>query len=126
MVGEIETGRIKFRAQNISFGEFIEIVVKRFTPYADGRMLSLNYSVESNQEICIDKKLLIHALDNLLSNAFKYSTNKKAPLLSAFIQNEQIVFTVMDFGIGIPQQELNNLFQSFYRASNVSNIWERE
>lgn len=122
MVGEIETGKAKFNMQSVGFSEFVDSVVKRFIPYTDGRILKLHYAVDNNFEINIDKKLLKHALDNLLSNAFKYSPNKEAPQLSAFIQANQLVFTVQDYGIGIPQNELTHLFQSFYRASNVSNI----
>jgi signal transduction histidine kinase len=42
--------------------------------------------------------------------------------LSIFKKDDNLIFSIQDFGIGIPADEVNNLFHSFYRASNVSNI----
>ena len=57
-----------------------------------------------------------------LNNAFKYSSGKNSPILSVFKKEGNIIFSVQDFGMGIPADEINSLFQSFYRASNVTNI----
>lgn len=70
----------------------------------------------------IDTSLMRHAINNLVSNAFKYSPMAEAPELSIYIENKELHFAVRDHGIGIPQHELDNLFNSFYRASNVGNI----
>jgi signal transduction histidine kinase len=97
-------------------------ILLKYLPFIDGRALQVFYSVEPSEQIFIDKKLMKHALDNLLNNAFKYSLGKKDPILSIFKKDDNLIFSIQDFGIGIPADEVNNLFHSFCRASNVSNI----
>ena len=122
IVGSIESPNSKFKGEMMEIQSFVASSTTKYLPYIDGRALQVFYSVEPSEQIFIDKKLMKHALDNLLNNAFKYSLGKKDPILSIFKKDDNLIFSIQDFGIGIPADEVNNLFHSFYRASNVSNI----
>lgn len=74
------------------------------------------------KEINTDKKLLKQVVGNLLSNAFKYSKAGTTVFLVIFIVDDEIKITVKDQGIGIPKENHKNLFESFFRAKNVTNI----
>ncbi|MEN9870299.1 MAG: hypothetical protein RLZZ171_1287, partial [Cyanobacteriota bacterium] len=67
---------------------------------------------------------LSHILNNLLSNALKYSPAKTAVnlIITDQIEPPAIRIEVRDRGIGIPQASQKHLFESFYRASNVSSF----
>ncbi len=73
-----------------------------------------------------DEKLLRHIFSNLLSNAVKYSPAGGTVYLRVFAEirlaGGGTVFEVADQGIGIPPDEIDHLFESFHRASNVGNI----
>lgn len=86
----------------------------------DGRSVDFNYS-GAIQKITIDPNLIRHALSNLLSNAFKYST-KGNPKFDLIFENHQVKFIISDDGIGIPKRDLPNLFHAFFRGSNTNNI----
>jgi two-component system, OmpR family, phosphate regulon sensor histidine kinase PhoR len=58
-------------------------------------------------------------LDNLISNAIKYSPESSTIDVSLHAEENQIIFSVTDKGIGIPQSEHMRIFEKFYRASNV-------
>ena len=58
-------------------------------------------------------------LDNLLSNAVKYSGEGSIISVSLHSEDSQIIFSVADEGVGIPQSEQARIFEKFYRASNV-------
>jgi signal transduction histidine kinase len=72
--------------------------------------------------LAIDDKLLRHILTNLLSNAVKYSGPESPVSLTVSLQAEVVTFSVRDHGIGIPEQDLEQLFESFHRCSNVGDI----
>jgi signal transduction histidine kinase len=74
------------------------------------------------QEGLWDETLLKHILTNLLGNAIKYSPQGGAIDFSLIAQAGQMIFRIRDRGIGIPEAELEHLFNPFYRASNVDTI----
>lgn len=73
--------------------------------------------------VCSDKKLLDHAIGNLVSNAVKYSKKgKEVKVLVKEIDEENISIEIIDQGIGIPEEDLEQVFESFYRSSNTEAI----
>jgi PAS domain S-box-containing protein len=66
-----------------------------------------------------DESLLRHIFINLLSNAVKYSAPGKEVNFTIERSGENAIFTVRDRGIGIPEESLSQLFQTFRRGANV-------
>ena len=97
-----------------------EVVDRLNSIQPDNRKAAI--SVEGSQKnIAYDKKLLAHALSNLIDNAFKYSRNKPSPEVKiAFKENLEI--SVVDFGRGIPKDEISKLFQPFFRSNSAQDI----
>ncbi|MGI0489394.1 PAS domain S-box protein [Pantanalinema rosaneae CENA516] len=69
-----------------------------------------------------DAKLLRQILQNLLSNAIKYSPANSSIAFTLICTDKMAIFQVRDRGIGIPQADLQHLFESFHRANNVGTI----
>lgn len=69
--------------------------------------------------VVLDDKLLRHILENLLTNAIKYTPGGGAIGLTIFLKGNELVFEVRDEGIGIPLENQQKLFDMFYRAENV-------
>jgi signal transduction histidine kinase len=67
----------------------------------------------------MDDKLLRQILTNLLTNAIKYSPQNKKVDFQITVEPEQVKFVVSDHGIGIPNEDLENLFSAFHRGKNV-------
>ncbi|MEI8280278.1 MAG: PAS domain-containing sensor histidine kinase [Bacteroidota bacterium] len=122
MISKIEKGEIDFNPSDIDIHTFINTISQDlYTPYADGRSLQVEIDKKISQ-ICLDKKLMRHALVNIITNAFKYSAGKLAPTLRIKNEYNSILFEIEDHGIGIPEEDQNKLFTSFFRASNVGAI----
>jgi signal transduction histidine kinase len=69
-----------------------------------------------------DESLVRHILGNLVANAVKYSPAGTPVDLGVRRDGDSAVFRISDRGIGIPADELPQLFQAFSRASNVGDI----
>lgn len=65
--------------------------------------------------------LLKLALSNIVLNACKYSDNKLV-VLKVFVAKGSVTFLVKDEGIGIPKEDMNHIFEPFYRASNTDSF----
>lgn len=64
------------------------------------------------------KQLLNIAMNNIIGNAYKFSGNKRVQC-DLYADDSRITITIADMGIGIPADELEKVFQSFYRGANV-------
>jgi signal transduction histidine kinase len=97
-----------------------EVVDRLNSIQPDNRKAAI--SVEGSQKnIAYDKKLLAHALSNLIDNAFKYSRNKPSPEVK-IVFKENLEISVVDFGRGIPKDEISKLFQPFFRSNSAQDI----
>ncbi|HUH26608.1 sensor histidine kinase [Gelidibacter sp.] len=78
----------------------------------------------ANEELFVhlDRKLLNHILNNLLSNASKYSSEGATIDFKITEKNKTILLEISDHGIGIPQEEQKYIFGRFFRAKNAFNI----
>jgi PAS domain S-box-containing protein len=73
-------------------------------------------------EVCLDQHLMRNVLNNLLSNASKYSETGKSIYLKIHQEKELLIFDVCDEGMGIPEKDQPLLFSRFFRAANSGNI----
>ena len=78
---------------------------------------------DDEEKLCLfgNPYLLKTALENIIENACKFSSNKKAEV-SLFCESHQICIHVFDNGPGIEKKDLANIFQPFYRADRTSKI----
>jgi signal transduction histidine kinase len=75
------------------------------------------------EKVAMDQRVLEIALQNLLSNALKYSAPESQVTLELSSDAAgRILFSVRDCGIGIPAADMAGIFTSFYRASNVGDV----
>jgi signal transduction histidine kinase len=75
-----------------------------------------------SQLLYVDAKLMERALENLLSNAEKYSPDGGTVQMKLTKVEGSVFITVSDNGIGIPKEELEQIFEIFHRATNVYEI----
>lgn len=70
----------------------------------------------------LDRKLIEQSLSNLISNAVKYSPEHSRITVIGSQMGDQVVISVRDQGVGIPKEEIPNIFKRYYRASTSSGI----
>lgn len=114
-ISMIESGQMRMSFRYFPIGEFLEEVIKDFIPIAEGKGLQFVYKpVESRLMLFGDKERLRQVLVNLLSNAIKYTEKGKVELF-VLEEEKSAIITVRDTGLGIPEEDLNRVFERFYR-----------
>lgn len=120
--GQHDGKEIKKDIRPVDLITFIEILVDTYFSNDDQKR-QVHLVVKGNKKlIYTDESLLLHILTNLIGNAFKYSIGKSDPLLVVTYLKSKIKIQIIDFGIGIPENEIQYLFTSFFRASNTNTI----
>ncbi len=120
LVGQLDSQKVPFKPQLTDVKELVEAGI--LNNYSN-RDRPLKFNLKGKPfELSVDKKLFIQILDNLVSNAFKYSEDRDPPELLMDFQEESLMVHVVDHGIGIPEEEHPKMFSTFFRASNVGNV----
>jgi signal transduction histidine kinase len=83
---------------------------------------TIEYRHTGKAIVHLDHHLLWSILTNLMSNALKYSRVDSLVRVLSDLDDERLLITVEDCGIGIPPDEHKNIFGRFYRARNATNI----
>lgn len=103
----------------VSLSNVLQEVLARFEAPAEDRGLALRVECPGEAlSIWGDKNELDRVLNNLVSNAVKYTSEGEVCISVKLVQDCACI-TVTDTGIGIPQHVLPQLFQEFYRAPNA-------
>ncbi|MBN3960283.1 PAS domain S-box protein [Nostoc sp. NMS8] len=127
LINKAEAGKLAFEPTCINLVDFCRSLVEEIQLSSPKHTLVFypqhlgNSSTDDYFMACIDKKLLRQILSNLLSNAVKYSPDSSNVQIDLLVQDQSVVFLIKDEGIGILPEEQQNLFELFYRASNVGN-----
>lgn len=121
-LGKAEAGQIKFDPQPIDLVSFCcEIIEEQ--QLGNTSHIPIEFIVNGNcTGICMDRQLLRHILTNLISNSIKYSPKGSPVSVTLTCENNQVIFSIKDRGIGIPDQDKERLFEAFHRSINVGNI----
>lgn len=72
-------------------------------------------------QLLANKSLLTIAFNNIISNAFKFSKNKRVQC-DLYADDESIIIKIIDEGVGILPDEIGKVFESFYRGTNGKNF----
>ncbi|HRF16901.1 MAG TPA: PAS domain-containing sensor histidine kinase, partial [Chitinophagaceae bacterium] len=81
-----------------------------------------DFQCDSDCNACTDKKLFKNILINLISNASKFSDEGKKILIRSKVEDDNVIVSVTDEGIGISDEDQQHLFSSFFRGANATNI----
>lgn len=117
-VVKIESGKLQLNYENVRMDDFLRKNIEVNALLAEKKEIKLVSNIpEPLPEIAIDPVKIEQVLNNLISNAIKYSFNDTTVTVSAFSTNEHVLISVRDEGQGIPEKELDKLFVPFSKIS---------
>jgi signal transduction histidine kinase len=123
LTSRLELRRWDLKSETFELGKWCENLLANGMPDSSQTPRIRLKLLDLPLKVAMDQRVLEIALQNMLSNALKYSP-PEAPvdLEVARDASGRIEFTVRDCGIGIPESDLCHVWESFYRASNVGEV----
>jgi PAS domain S-box-containing protein len=122
LIGRSESTGLTFNPQQLNLADLCESIIEEVrVGYDEG--ITIDFMTDGAcASAFVDANLFHHILQNLLSNALKYSPAQSAVQIRLTCSANIIVLSVKDEGIGIPAEDQQKLFEAFYRADNVGTI----
>lgn len=96
--------------------ELVASIIRRLKPLADQNNVELDFKAVRSVTAEVDKTKLSLAITNLVENAIKYNVDGGNVEVTLDAEPMTFSLTVADTGIGIPQEDIDNIFERFYRV----------
>jgi len=118
-ISEIEAGAFKLYSSDIYLDQLFEEVKPDYMLQAEEKNISLSFNLPPKLPVIKgDRDKIMVAIHNLIGNAIKYTPNNGKVTINVEIKDKQLVVDVIDTGIGIKDEDLEKIFDKFYRAKD--------
>lgn len=109
----------KENVEKINISEVLMDIYNLFLDYCNSKKIKLEQDIKKDLVIKIDLTSFTQIVNNLLDNAFKYTNQGGSIKINLYSKHSNIYLEIIDTGIGIPQDEHESIFNSYYRGINV-------
>jgi signal transduction histidine kinase/DNA-binding response OmpR family regulator len=121
-ISSIEAGKMKLKTSEQNLIPIVSDVVSSFQSFAERKKISLEFCPKQKEIfLFLDKDKIDKILNNILSNALKFTPGSGSVNVEVNKQDDSVEISISDTGIGIPEEQLNKIFDRFYQVDqNIS------
>jgi PAS domain S-box-containing protein len=119
-LAKLEAGKMQFDFKPVHLNMLVAAVADEFSSMLDQRGISLQFAEPAEPEpVVADSDKIMQVLRNVLSNAVKFSPDSSTIDITMRRKSERVAVTVSDQGVGIPEDELEAVFDEFIQSSKT-------
>lgn len=123
-LSKIDGGQIRPQMELIDFKRIVSHILDRFEFTLDADSQAKKYTIArdfTSRQVYleIDQDRMTQVIDNIMSNAIKYSPDGGTITVKIMDNPDSVVLSISDQGLGIPQKDLPHLFKRFYRVDKA-------
>lgn len=116
-----ENNKLSYKLEYSNLTNIVNSAIKEMDYFLEINQIDVNLNISTNIFANVYPEGIKQALSNLISNAIKYSSSNKKLNIQLFKKENEIFIEVEDFGIGIPPEKLELIFEKFYRVNSSEN-----
>ena len=113
---QVQAGRVTLEKDLVSVSELLDEAVAAALPTAADRQIDVTVHASDAAHVIGDRQRLAQVLDNLLSNALKFTPPNGSVVVSMFARDTTVLIDVSDTGLGISPADQKKLFTRFFRT----------
>lgn len=121
-VSRVESGMHPTTPSSLPLGSFLRSIHGNFAEAAKARGIDLSVDCPTGILLYTDPLVLREILENLLTNAIKYTPSGGSVQLCASAHGQTVQIEVRDSGVGIPEHQQEKIFTKFFRADNILHV----
>jgi signal transduction histidine kinase len=119
-VTRIESGQLLFHPSSFDYHKLVQEIVEEMQRTTTRHTIILQLS--SSVMLYADRNRIGQVLTNLLTNAIKYAPQAETIIVKTVHTDETLITSVLDFGIGIPKEKCQHIFERFVRVEGERQI----
>jgi signal transduction histidine kinase len=119
-LAQVDAGKLAIETEEVDLEHLVRDCIETSTPLAESREITLVAATTALPTLVGDRARLSQVLDNLVSNALKFTPAGGRVTVVLQAEGDHAVLEVLDNGIGVPAAEQPELFKRFFRSSRAS------
>jgi signal transduction histidine kinase len=119
-MAQVEAGKLALDLEEVDLRQVLAECLEAAKPVADDKQIELVADLAETPSMLGDRSRLAQVLDNLISNALKFTPTSGRVSVRVSRTGRDAVVEVADTGVGIPAEEQDRLFERFFRSSNAT------
>jgi len=116
---KMQNGKIKYSPKAVKIDELVNDSMMITAPIARNKEISLQWKVNGNLTATLDSNMIGSVLQNLVTNAIKFTKKGGNVSLKAFAESDNLNFIISDTGVGMNEEQINKLFKIEKAYSSV-------
>ena len=121
LLSRIDQNRQKLTKNEVDLKVLVDVAIESMKALTDKKNINVNVNIEENLTVCADETLMLSVITNLISNAVKYGKESGTVWISGVREGSVVTLAVKDDGIGITKENLEKIWDRFYRVDDVRN-----
>ncbi len=117
----LESGAMRIKREPTDIQDLVGTVLGEIEKRLENREVKIDIS-ENLPLVPMDFVLIVHALVNLIDNALKYSPESSPLEIKSWTENDELLLTIRDHGVGIPPEDIKRIFDKFYRVHRPEQV----
>jgi signal transduction histidine kinase len=119
-LAQVDAGKVAVELEDVDLTQVVREAVEGLRPVAEARKIELSTAIEHVPPLLADPARLAQVLDNLVSNALKFTPEGGRVRVNMAAADGTVVLVIEDSGLGIPAAEQHRLFGRFFRSSRAT------
>ncbi|TFZ41320.1 cell wall metabolism sensor histidine kinase WalK [Soehngenia longivitae] len=115
-LSNIDYKKTKWNKEKLYINEIIEDIISKLKIMANEKNISMTFNSDKNYYTYADKDGLIQVFQNIIINSIKYTENNGYVKVNMTKEDPYVVVEIIDNGIGIPKEDIDRVFDRFYRV----------
>ncbi len=107
----MQNGKMKYTPKSVRIDELVSNTMMIIAPIAQNKEIKLDWNVNSDIIATIDPNMIGSVLQNLVTNAIKFTEKGGSVMLQAYTESNLLNFSVTDTGVGMDENRINKLFK---------------
>jgi signal transduction histidine kinase len=120
LIAQIEARRVELQREPLDLRPLVATAVETARPAAEEKGVTLSVVADHPSEVSADKSRIAQVLDNLVSNAVKFTNGGGNVKVTLANDGDSVQLVVADTGIGVPADEQGQVFSRFFRSSTAT------
>lgn len=118
-ISKLQAGALKLEKRQYDLTDSINGVMERYSKLKEQEQYQIRFLYDRHVQVCADEYKIFQVLYNLINNAVNYTGEDKTVVVEQMVKEDCVRIEVRDSGKGIPAEELDNVWERYYKIDKV-------